>query len=139
MNKHADLRELSNRLATDIRRFERGEVPVTEHNLQRLRSMESMLKRQRLAYKELYVYFCHQIDQALDIVDDKITRLEDRLPELPEGLSDLDQPPSPESLPLAHFSPIHFLQILSYCPSFLASSSTALMVLSRSALSLETA
>ncbi|ADD40571.1 hypothetical protein [Stackebrandtia nassauensis] len=88
MQRPVDLRELSNRLATDIQRFEREEIPVTEHNLNRLRSMEDLLKRQRLAYKELYVYFCHQLEQALTAVDDKITRLEARLPELPEGLED---------------------------------------------------
>lgn len=90
MRRRVDMRELSNRLADDIKRFERDEIPVTEQNLDRLRSMEDMLKRQRLAYKELYVYFGRQLDQALYAVDDKITRLEARLPELPEGLEDLD-------------------------------------------------
>ncbi|MGH8791587.1 MAG: hypothetical protein ACRDXX_02970 [Stackebrandtia sp.] len=92
MRRRVDLRELSNRLANDIKRFERDEIPVTQHNLDRLRSMEDLLKRQRLAYKEMYVYFCHQLDQALYAVDDKITRLEHRLPELPEGLEDVADP-----------------------------------------------
>lgn len=88
MHRPVDLRELSNRLATDLRRLEREELPVTELSVNRLRDMEEQLRRQRLAYKEAYVYFCHQLDRALTVVDDKITRLEARLPELPEGLRD---------------------------------------------------
>ena len=74
-----DLRELSDQISSDIRRFEDDELPVTEQSLARLRTMENVLKRQRLVYKELYVRFCHQLDEALWAVDDKITRLEARL------------------------------------------------------------
>jgi uncharacterized protein YdcH (DUF465 family) len=84
MDVPVDLRELSNRLASDIQRFEREEAPVTPTTMRQLRSMEQTLKQQRLAYKEMYVYFCYQMDQALSAVDDKIARLETQLPQQPD-------------------------------------------------------
>ncbi|GAA4917093.1 hypothetical protein LX16_3960 [Stackebrandtia albiflava] len=83
MEPPADLAELSRRLAADIDRFERLELPATPESLERLRRLRRKVQRQRLQHKELYAAFCRRMDEALEAVDDKLSRLESRIGESP--------------------------------------------------------